>query len=110
MSAQAFRLPAGGRIDRSRPLHFTFDGRSCTGFAGDTLARLEALQDEETLVVGESDERWARPDQPVRLTLTQPSRTADVAASGSGAANGANERPRQSSSGLNMATSEGAGC
>ena len=33
-----FRLPAGGRIDRSRPLTFTFDGRSYPGYAGDTLA------------------------------------------------------------------------
>ncbi len=29
---------AGGRVDRSRPIQFTFDGRSLTGFAGDTLA------------------------------------------------------------------------
>ena len=28
----------GGRIDRSRPLTFTFDGRGYQGFAGDTLA------------------------------------------------------------------------
>ena len=28
-----YRLPAGGRIDRSRPLHFTFDGKSYQGFA-----------------------------------------------------------------------------
>jgi len=34
----AFRRPAGGRIDRTRPLAFTFDGRPFTGFAGDTLA------------------------------------------------------------------------
>jgi sarcosine oxidase, subunit alpha len=27
-----------GRIDRSRPLHFSFDGRPYSGFAGDTLA------------------------------------------------------------------------
>jgi sarcosine oxidase subunit alpha len=33
-----FRTEAGGRIDRSRPLHFTFDGRAFKGFAGDTLA------------------------------------------------------------------------
>lgn len=33
-----FRLPQGGRIDRSRPLSFTFDGRRFSGFAGDTLA------------------------------------------------------------------------
>src|SRR5688500_15806229 len=32
------RLPSGGRIDRSRPLSFTFDGRQYEGFAGDTLA------------------------------------------------------------------------
>jgi sarcosine oxidase, subunit alpha len=27
-----------GRVDRSQTLHFTFDGRALTGFAGDTLA------------------------------------------------------------------------
>ncbi len=32
------RLPAGGRIDRSQPLRFTFNGRSMSGFVGDTLA------------------------------------------------------------------------
>ena len=32
------RLAHGGRIDRTRPLTFTFDGRTLTGFAGDTLA------------------------------------------------------------------------
>lgn len=33
-----FRLPAGGSIDRSQVLRFTFDGRPYEGFAGDTLA------------------------------------------------------------------------
>ena len=34
------RLPApmGLLIDRNRPLTFSFDGRSCQGFAGDTVA------------------------------------------------------------------------
>ena len=32
------RLAAGGRIDRTRPLTFTFDGRTCEGYGGDTLA------------------------------------------------------------------------
>ncbi|MBS0124070.1 2Fe-2S iron-sulfur cluster-binding protein [Thetidibacter halocola] len=32
------RLPSRGRIDRSRPLRFRFDGRDYTGFHGDTLA------------------------------------------------------------------------
>ncbi|HYB65198.1 MAG TPA: sarcosine oxidase subunit alpha family protein, partial [Steroidobacteraceae bacterium] len=32
------RTPFGGRIDRARPLSFTFDGRVYRGLAGDTLA------------------------------------------------------------------------
>ena len=32
------RRDAGGLIDRSKPLRFTFDGRRYSGFAGDTLA------------------------------------------------------------------------
>lgn len=32
------RLATGGRIDRSRPLNFTFNGKAYTGFQGDTLA------------------------------------------------------------------------
>ena len=35
---QSHRLPRGGRIDRERPLAFTFDGQSLAGYAGDTLA------------------------------------------------------------------------
>lgn len=38
MTAGSFRLPAGGRIDRAKPLRFTFNGRLLTGYAGDTLA------------------------------------------------------------------------
>lgn len=33
-----FRLDKGGLIDRAAPLKFTFDGKTFTGFAGDTLA------------------------------------------------------------------------
>jgi sarcosine oxidase subunit alpha len=32
------RTKHGGRIDRTRPVHFTFDGKSFAGYAGDTLA------------------------------------------------------------------------
>jgi sarcosine oxidase subunit alpha len=35
---QAYRLPAGGRVDRTRLLSFSFNGRSYTGCYGDTLA------------------------------------------------------------------------
>lgn len=38
MNAQPFRAPNGGRIDRRRPLRFTFDGVAHGGFHGDTLA------------------------------------------------------------------------
>ncbi len=38
MAEQTFRLADGGRIDRTRPLSFTFDGRQYAGFFGDTLA------------------------------------------------------------------------
>ena len=38
-SSQQFgRLPSGGRIDRNRPMRFSFDGKSMQGYAGDTLA------------------------------------------------------------------------
>ncbi len=38
MSAQRYREAAGGRIDRTKPFAFHFDGRRYEGFAGDTLA------------------------------------------------------------------------
>ena len=34
----SFRLPSGGRVDRTRVLRFRFNGRMHEGFAGDTLA------------------------------------------------------------------------
>ena len=35
---KAWRAERGGRIDRSRPIEFSFDGRPYRGLAGDTLA------------------------------------------------------------------------
>jgi sarcosine oxidase subunit alpha len=35
---RSHRLPEGGRIDRSAPLKFRFNGQAYTGFVGDTLA------------------------------------------------------------------------
>lgn len=34
----AFRTPDGGRIDRARPVSFSFDGAALNGYRGDTLA------------------------------------------------------------------------
>ena len=36
----AFRLPAGGRIDRAQPISIRFNGRNLGGYAGDTVASL----------------------------------------------------------------------
>ena len=38
LSENLFRLPAGGRIDRSKPVTFKFNGKTLKGYAGDTLA------------------------------------------------------------------------
>ncbi|MCA1297169.1 sarcosine oxidase subunit alpha family protein [Stappia indica] len=49
---QIRRTRSGGRIDRSQPVRFTFDGRELTGFAGDTLASALLANDEH--LVGRS--------------------------------------------------------
>ena len=46
------RRAAGGLIDRSRPLAFSFDGRSYSGYQGDTLA--SALVANDVRLVGRS--------------------------------------------------------
>src|SRR5262245_33374019 len=46
------RLPTGGRIDRARPLRYTLDGVTRTGFAGGTLA--SAMLADGLLTVGPS--------------------------------------------------------
>ena len=51
-AVQANRLQRGGRIDRSRPLAFSLDGKAYEGFAGDTLA--SALLANGVSVVGRS--------------------------------------------------------
>ena len=39
MSNKPYRLAqVGSRIDRTKKVHFSFDGKQLTGFAGDTLA------------------------------------------------------------------------
>ncbi len=49
---QPNRLAVGGRIDRSRPSSFRFNGKSYQGYAGDTLA--SALLANDVTVVGRS--------------------------------------------------------
>jgi NADPH-dependent 2,4-dienoyl-CoA reductase/sulfur reductase-like enzyme len=38
MASGSHRVGAGGRIDRSRSIAFTLEGRRLQGFGGDTLA------------------------------------------------------------------------
>ncbi len=52
MTARLNRLRAGGRIDRSRRFEFSFDGRSLSGFEGDTLA--SALLANDVKLIGRS--------------------------------------------------------
>ena len=52
MSEQSNRLPDGGRIDRSAPLKFRFNGRSYEGYEGDTLA--SALLANDVMLVNRS--------------------------------------------------------
>ena len=52
MNGGAFRLPDGGRIDRSKTIDFTFNGKSYSGFDGDTLA--SALLANGVRIVGRS--------------------------------------------------------
>ncbi len=46
------RLPAGGRIDRGKPVTAQFNGKALTGFDGDTLA--SALLANNIPVIGRS--------------------------------------------------------
>ncbi|MFZ6050243.1 sarcosine oxidase subunit alpha [Pseudomonas sp. CR3202] len=56
--SQVNRLPKGGRVDRSQPLTFTFNGQNYQGFAGDTLAA--ALLANGVDIVGRSF-KYSRP-------------------------------------------------
>ncbi len=40
MMAEACRLPRGGRIDRGAPVSIAFNGRTLSGYSGDTVASL----------------------------------------------------------------------
>jgi hypothetical protein len=46
------RTPAGGRINRLKPLGFTYNGKSLTGFEGDTIA--SALLANDEVIIGRS--------------------------------------------------------
>ena len=65
----SFRLPQGGLIDRAAPLSFTFDGKSYTGFQGDTLA--SALMANGVTLMGRSF-KYHRPRGPISAGAAEP--------------------------------------
>ena len=79
MSAETFRLAEGGRIDRTRPLSFTFDGRRLAGLAGDTMA--SALLANGVRLVGRSF-KYHRPRGIVAAGVEEPSALVTLRAQG----------------------------
>ena len=71
----ARRLDDGGRIDRSRPIAFQFDGKTYSGYAGDSLA--SALLANDVAVVGRSFKRH-RPRGLMSLGLEEPNAILNV--------------------------------
>ena len=69
------RLPQGGRIDRSAPLPFTWNGRTLAGFSGDTLA--SALLANGVRVVGRSF-KYHRPRGIFAAGVEEPNAILDV--------------------------------
>src|SRR3954468_2332770 len=72
----ANRLSTGGRIDRSPVVNFTFDGKSYTGFAGDTLA--SALIANGVHLVGRSF-KYHRPRGIVAAGAEEPNALVNIA-------------------------------
>jgi len=73
---QSHRLPAGGIVDRARPLHFEFDGARYEGCAGDTLA--SALLANGVHLVGRSF-KYHRPRGIFAAGVDEPSALVQIA-------------------------------
>ncbi|TBU71340.1 sarcosine oxidase subunit alpha [Phytopseudomonas daroniae] len=73
--SQINRLANGGRIDRSQPLSFTFNGQSYSGYAGDTLAA--ALLANGVDIIGRSF-KYSRPRGIVAAGAEEPNAVLQV--------------------------------
>ncbi|OYU50069.1 MAG: sarcosine oxidase subunit alpha [Rhizobiales bacterium PAR1] len=73
------RTPSGGRIDRTRALRFTFDGRLMQGHQGDTLA--SALIANGVHLMGRSF-KYHRPRGPISAGAEEPNALVTVTRSG----------------------------
>jgi len=79
MNESRFRLTSGGRIDRTKPLVFSFDGRRMTGYAGDTLA--SALIANGVRLVGRSF-KYHRPRGILGIGAEEPNALVTIRAGG----------------------------
>lgn len=75
--AQANRTDSGGRIDRNKPLNFTYNGTTLTGYQGDTLA--SALLANGVDIVGRSF-KYSRPRGIVAAGADEPNAIMQVGA------------------------------
>ncbi|WP_428634714.1 sarcosine oxidase subunit alpha [Sedimenticola sp.] len=75
---QKNRLQSGGRIDRTRPLPFEYNGKKYTGFAGDTLA--SALLANGVDLVGRSF-KYSRPRGIIAAGADEPNAIMQLGAS-----------------------------
>lgn len=89
MSAQKNRLAQGGRIDRTKPVRFTFDGKTYYGYQGDSLA--SALLANGVTLVGRSF-KYHRPRGIVSAGAEEPNALIEV---GTGARREPNTRAPQ---------------
>ena len=84
MTDARYRLPSGGRIDRERPVSFSFDGEGFSGYAGDTLA--SALLANGVRLVGRSF-KYHRPRGVVTDGVEEPNALVQLGIGASGEPN-----------------------
>ena len=75
--AQVNRTQAGGRINRGKPLSFTYNGKQFTGYEGDTLA--SALLANGVDIIGRSF-KYSRPRGIVAAGAEEPNAVMQVGA------------------------------
>jgi sarcosine oxidase subunit alpha len=79
MTKSSGRLPGGGLIDRTKELRFTFDGKTYSGFEGDTLA--SALLANGVSIMGRSF-KYHRPRGVLSAGSEEPNALVSVGAGG----------------------------
>ena len=68
--SQTYRLASGGRIDRSKVLNFTFNGKTYQGYAGDSLAAaLAAARSGARVILADEQEEFGGSLLDTRETL-----------------------------------------